>query len=261
MTDDLSDFEKQLGQELRAAAYRRIEARNSKAPANRWLSVSLATTAVIAVIALAAFVLADIRPQPASAHPFKIIHLENEIQLEIIDLVKDPRVAEQELQEELGIDVEFVAVPAPPELLNEVLGASSTGTTSTKAIFDDTGHSERIILPKTIDGKLTIQYGREAQPGEDYLYLATSPICRDLWGKTPQQTAALLAELANSIRYDTFDSNYDYHSDIDFADIDSDYLLIDMKFQSKDKLLVRYSAHLDALGTQRRNCGWSAPQN
>ena len=261
MTQDLSDFERQLGQELRAAAYRRIEARNSKAPANLWLSVSLATTAVVAVIALAAFVLADIRPQPASAHPFKIIHLDNEIQLEIIDVVKEPRAAEQELQEELGIDIEFVTVPAPPELLHEVLGASSTGTTSTKVVFDDAGRSERIILPKTIDGKLTIQYGREAQQGEDYLYLATSPICRDLWGKTPQQTAARLSELANSVRYDTFDSNYDSDSDIDFADIDPAYRLIDIKFQAKDKLLVRYSPHLDALGANRPNCGWSAAQN
>ena len=261
MTNDLSDFEQKLGQELKAAAYRRIEARNTKASIPLWLSASLATTAVIAVIALAAFVVADIRPQPASAHPFKIIRLANEIHLEIIDLVGDPRAAEEELKEELGIDIEFVAVPAPPELLNEVRGASSTGTTNTRVIFDDAGNSERIILPREIDGKLIIRYGREAHSGEDYGFHVTSPICRDLWAKTSQQTAALLAELANSVRYDTIDSSYNGRFDVALTDIDPSYVLIDALFLNSDDLLVVFSANLDALGANRPNCGWSAAQN
>ena len=224
-------------------------------------SISATALAAIVVLALAAFVLADIRPQPASAHPFKIIRLENEIRLEIIDVVKDPRAAEQELQEELGIDIEFTAVPAPPELLNEVRGAISSGTTNTTVIFDETGNSKRIILPREIDGKLTIQYGREALPGEPYLYTATSPICRELWTQTPHESAELLAELARTIRYDSIDSGSNHHTDIPFTEIDPDYRLIDTAFLADNELLVVCAAHLDALGTNRPNCGWSAPQN
>ena len=261
MTQDLSDFEQQLGEELRAAAYRRIEASDTRPLAHRWFAVSATGFAAIVVLALAAFVIVDLRPQPASAHPFKIIRLANEIHLEIIDLVRDPRAAEEELKEELGIDIEFVAVPAPPELLNEVRDVISTGTTTATVIFDEAGRSERIILPKEIDGKLIIQYGREALPGERYLYNITSPICRELWGQTPLESLAHIGTLAPDVRYDTIDSGYNYRSDIPPEDINGEYRLIDTLFLSEDELLVVYAAHLDALGANRPNCGWFNPQN
>ena len=261
MTQDLSDFEQQLGEELRTAAYRRIEARDTRPVAQRWFAVSATGLAAIVVLALAAFVIVDLRPQPASAHPFKIIRLTNEIHLEIIDLVGDPRAAEEELKEELGIDIEFVAVPAPPELLNEVRDVISTGTTTATVIFDEAGRSKRIILPKEIDGKLIIQYGREALLGEQYLYSITSPICRELWGRTPLESLAHIGTLALDVRYDTIDSDYNYRSDIAPTDINPEYRLIDILFLSRDELLVVYAAHLDALGANRPNCGWSNPQN
>ena len=261
MTQDLSEFEQQLGQELRAAAYRRIEAEHRKPLHSRWFAVPVTGLAAIVVLALAVLVIADLRPQPASAHPFRIIRLANEIHLEIIDVVTDPRSAEEELTEELGIDIEFVAVPAPPELLNQVTGTTSTGTTGTSVIFDEAGRSERIILPKEIDGKLVIQYGREAVPGERYLYNITSPICRDLWGLTPSESTALVEALAPKVRYDTIDSDYNDHSDLDPAEINPEYRLIDTLFFADDELLVVYSAHLDALGANRPNCGWPNAKN
>lgn len=259
MTQDLSDFEQQLGQELRAAAYRRIEARDRRPQAQRWFAVPVTALAAIAVLALAVFVIDDIRPEPASAHPFKIIRLANEIHLEIIDLVTDPKAAEAELEEELGIDIEFVAVPAPPELLNEVVGSIGTGNAIPAVVFDESGRSERIILPRAIDGKLTIQYGRETQPGERYIYNVTSPICRDLWTQTPHESTERINALADSVRYDTIDSDYNSHSDVPLRGIDPTYRLIDTLFLSQDELLVVYAAHLDALGTNRPNCGWSTP--
>ncbi|MDE0700641.1 MAG: hypothetical protein OXH61_07980 [Acidimicrobiaceae bacterium] len=259
MTHDLSDFEQQLGQELRTAAYRQIEARNTKTAARRLYPIFAGAVATIAVVAMAAFVLAYIRPQPVSAHPFKIVHLEHEIRLEIVDLVKDALAAGQELRRELGIDIEFAAVPAPPELLNEVLGASSSGTTTATVIFDETGRSEQIILPREIDGKLTIQYGREAHLGERYLYTATSPICRDLWAQTPHESTERINALADSVRYDTIDSDYNSRTDVPLRAIDPTYRLIDTLFLSQDELLVVYAAHLEALGANRPNCGWSAP--
>lgn len=261
MTHDLSDFEQQLGQELKAAAYRRIEARNSKTAASRVYPILLGALATIAVVVMAAFVLTESQPQPAAAHPFKIIHLETEIQLEIVDLVKDPRAAEQGLQEELGIDIEFVAVPTPPELVGEVVGTSGSGTTNTQVIFDDTGRSERVILPVNIDGKLSLRYGREAKPGEGYHSTITSPICRDLWANTPAESSASIYQSADTIRYDTYDSDYDFQSDVPFTEIDPEYSLIGAMFLADDRLLIVYSAHLDALGTNRPNCGWSAPHS
>lgn len=261
MTQDISDFERQLGQELRAAAYRRIEARDTRSAANRWFALPATGLAAVVVLALAAFAFVDFQAQPASAHPFKIIRLVNEIHLEIIDLVKDPRAAEEELEEELGIDIEFVAVPAPPELLNEVRGVISTGTTTATVIFDEAGRSERIILPKEIDGKLIIQYGREALPGERYLFNVTSPICRELWGQTPGESLVHIGTLAPDVRYDTIDSGYIYRSDTAPQGINAEHRLIDTLFLSRDELLVVYAAHLDALGANRPNCGWSKPEN
>ncbi len=259
MTHDLSEFEEQLGGELRAAAYRRIEARDSRTPARRLYPILIGALATVAVVAIAAFVLAEIRPRPVVAQPFKIIYLEHEIHLEIVDLVNDPRAAEQELQEELGIDITFEAVPAPPELLNQVSGSFSTGSTNVEVVFDEAGHSKQIILPQQIDGELIIQYGRPALPGERYIYGITSPICTEVWAQTPEESAQRIPQLADTIRYDTFDSDYNYHSEVSFTEIDRDYRLIDTIFLSDNELLVRFAAHLDALGPDRPNCGWSAP--
>ena len=259
MTQDLSDFEEQLGKELRTAAYRRVEARGSRTPARRLYPLLIGALATVAVVAIAAFVLAEIRPRPVAAHPFRIVYLEHEIHLEIVDVVSDPRAAEQELQEELGIDITFEAVPAPPELLNQVSGSFSTGSTNIEVEFDAAGRSKTIILPQQIDGELIIQYGRPALPGERYIYGITSPICREVWAQTPEESAQRILQLADTIRYDTFDSDYNYHSEVPFTEIDPTSRLINTMFWSDNELLVIYGAHLDALGTDRPNCGWSAP--
>lgn len=260
MTYDLSDFEEQLGRELLAAAYRRLEARNARARFRRAYPILFGPLATVTLVAMAALVIPGLRPQAAAAHPFRIIYLEHEIRLEIVDLVKDPRVAERKLAEELGIDIEFAAVPMPPELLDEIGGAFSSGTTNIQVEFDEAGRSERIILPRMIDGKIIVDYGREAQPGEQYLYTITSPECGELWARTPQKSVARLNELADRVRYDTYDSGYNLNSEVPITEIDPDYRLIDTMFLSDDELLVVFSAHLDALGDDRPNCGWSAPQ-
>ena len=256
MTHDLSDFEHQLGLELEAAARRRIQSRGSRRR-NRAL---LTATAAIAVLAVAALVLSSLRAQPAAAHPFRIVHLDDDIHLEIVDLVEDPHAAERQLRDELGIDVELVARPAPPELVDQVVGAASTGTTAALVIFDDAGRSERVVLPRRIDGTLTIHYGREARPGEHYHVNITSPACRELWATTPQQAAARLAELADRIRYDTIDADHRHTSDVAPTQIDPHYRLIDIMYLAQNEILVVFSAHLDALGTDRPNCGWPTDQ-
>lgn len=247
MTYDLSDFEEELGRELRAAAYRRIEARNSKTLVRR-LSPVFGVLAGIVVVALAAVLIADIRPQPAAAHPFRVIYLDTEIRLEIVDWVKDPRAAEQELAEELGIVISLLAVPVPPELINEVGGAYGEGTTNVQVEFDDAGRSKAIVFPQRIDGKLTIEYGRESQSGERYAYTVASPLCTELWGQTPEESAARLSELDATIRYDMYDFGYNLSSDVSVSDINPEYRLVDATYLADDRLLVVYSANLDVLG-------------
>ena len=72
------------------------------------------------------------------------------------------------------------------------------------------------------------------------------------------QAQSRLADLADHIRFDTIDSAYTYTANVVPAEVDPDYRLIDVVFLSGNELLVVYSAHLDALGTDRPNCGWSA---
>ena len=187
-----------------------------------------------------------------------MIYLADEVHLEIIDLVRDPSAAERDLHAELNIAVELVALPAPPELVGHVVGAASTGTTTAYVVYDLAGRSERIVMPREIDGTLIIQYGRRARADERYEVNVTSPVCEELWEMSPHQALRRLADLADHIRYDTIDSDYDYTSNVAPAAVDPDYQLIDVVFLSGNELLVVYSAHLDALGTDRPNCGWSA---
>ena len=257
MTHDISDFERQLGQELKAAGYRRLQARSSNLQARQWRPAAL-TAAVAAATLVAVLAFAGLRPSAATAHPFRVVYLDNEIRLDVIDVVEDPRSAEQELQDELGVEVEFVARPAPPELVDQVVSVSSTGTTDVQPVFGDDGRAERFVLPREIDGQLSIHYGRQAQTGEDYDITITSPVCHELWAQAPRQAAARLAELSDNIRYNTVDSDYRHQTDVTPDDIDPGYRLVDIMFLSRDELLVVYAAHLDALGTSRPQCGWSS---
>ena len=257
MTHDISDFEQQLGRELRAAGYRRLQARSSDLQDRRWRPVAL-TAAVAAATLVAVIAFAGLRPPAATAHPFKVVYLEDEIRLDVIDVVEDPRSAEQELQDELDVEVEFVARPAPAELVDQVVFVSSTGTTNVQPVFGDDGRAERFVLPREIDGQLSIHYGRQAQPGEDYDATITSPVCHELWAQTPRQAAARLAQLSDNIRYNTVDTDYRHESDVTPDDVDPSYRLVDIMFLSQDQLLVIYAAHLDALGTSRPQCGWSS---
>ena len=125
-------------------------------------------------------------------------------------------------------------------------------------VFDGAGRSERIELPREIDGALTVYYGRSARASERYHTTVTSPVCAELWAKSPQQARERLVGLADHVRHDTIDADYNHTSDVEPAEVDSSYRLIDVMFLSGNELLVVYSAHLDALGTERPNCGWSA---
>ena len=257
MTHDISDFERQLGQELKAAGYRRLQARSSNLQARRWRPAAL-TAAVAAATLVAVLAFAGLRPQAATAHLFRVVYLDNEIRLDVIDVVEDPRSAEQQLHDELGVAVEFVAQPAPPELVDQVVAVSSTGTTNVQPVFGDDGRAESFVLPREIDGQLSIHYGRQAHPGEDYAVTVTSPLCHELWAQTPQQTAARLAELSDNIRYNTVDPDYRHEPDVTPDDIDPGYRLVDIMYLSQDQLLVVYAAHLDALGANRPQCRWSS---
>ena len=57
--------------------------------------------------------------------------------------------------------------------------------------------------------------------------------------------------MADSIRYDTIDADYNYTSGVPRGEVDADYRLIDVTYLSRTELLVVYSAHFDALGTER----------
>ncbi len=224
----------------------------------RGRSIGLVAVGAAAAAAVAWAVFALLGPDAAVAGPFKVVYLEQEVHVEIVDLVTAPRTAERQLRDELGIPVEFLARPAPPELVGQVVAVAGTGMTTASVVFDDTGRSERIVLPREIDGLLTVHYGRNARDGERYDVTVTSSVCIELWAMSPQQARGRLVGLADRIRYDTIDADYTYTSGVALAEVGPDYRLIDVMFLSSDELLVVYSARLDALGAERPNCGWSS---
>ena len=261
MSNDLTDFEEKLGEELRMAAYRRLENRASKTSIRRSaLRGTLAVAAVFVLIGLAVLVPTVVRPQQAFSSPFEPVILEDEIRLEVVDVIKDPRATEQQLYEELGIVIKFIPEPVPPALVNDVTAGLLYGTTRYEIETDDEGRAKTVILPNEIQGHVTIYYGRAANPGERYTATKTSLICKDFWAQTPQESAQRISKIAETVRYDTMDAAYHYRSGIAFDEIDPNYRLIDISYMSDREVIVVYSAHLDALGPERRNCGWSAEQ-
>ena len=62
MTQSLSDFEQELGRELRAAAHRRLQGRRSNLPTRRWTPIALTAAAIAAVLVAAAFTYSGFRP-------------------------------------------------------------------------------------------------------------------------------------------------------------------------------------------------------
>lgn len=261
MSNDLTDFEEKLGEELRMAAYRRLENRASKASIRRpALSGALAAVAVFVLIGLAVLVPTVARPQQAFSSPFEPIILEDEIRLKVVDVIKDPRATEQQLYEELGIVIRFLPEPVPPALVNDVIGGILYDRSTYDFETDDEGRVKTVILSKEVPGHVTIYYGRAANPGERYIATKTSVICKDFWAQTPQESAQRISKIAETVRYDTMDAAYNYHSGIPFDEIDPNYRLIDISYMSDREVIVIYSAHLDALGRERRNCGWSAEQ-
>ena len=123
--------------------------------------------------------------------PFRVIYLADEVHLEIVDLVRDPSAAERDLHAELGVAVELVALPAPPEMVGRVVGAASTGTTTAYVVYDDAGLSERIVLPQEIDGTLIVQYGRSAGAGERYeVQCDFASLCRTVGDVPPPGSRA-----------------------------------------------------------------------
>ena len=258
MTRSVVDFEQRLGRELQAAAERRIDGHRTGLAASHRKAVALIAVAAVAAAVLSSAVFALLGSDAAVAGPFRVVHLEHEVHVEIVDVLGDPRAAELQLEDELGISVEFSARPTAPELVGQVVAVAGTGTTTASVDFDDTGRSERIVLPRQIDGELTVYFGRSAQAGERYDATVTSPVCGELWAMTPLEAQERLVGLADQIRYDTIDADYNLTSDVALAEVAPTHHLIDVTYLASDEVLVVYSAHLDALGRERPSCGWSA---
>lgn len=179
---DLEQFKSELGVQLIAAALRRSNGSlPQRAPrGRRMVPVAAAAVVLFAASALAPF----LRPGSADAETFEITASDQFIRLEIVDLIADPKLAEEQLLREAGIESVFVQVPTDAELVGRIVGMGTTGTLEPVISSDEGDFISAIELPAHPDGLLTVMYGRPAEPGESYEANVTHGLCRDLFGQT-----------------------------------------------------------------------------
>jgi hypothetical protein len=250
MTGDLRGFKDELRDELVAAAYReraarRATARSPRPVQRRWKPspVLLATTA--AMVMLGALATTTLLPaDPAGADVFAITVIEDRVELAVIDIVVDPGAVVEQVADEAGVDAELVAVPVVSALEGEILGtASRGGEVAPELTRDANGVISHITLPAGFDGKLYIEYGRKAEPGELYRYPVTDESCARLWGQTPAESRAEVDELAASVIYEQV--NASEGAGVPFSDLAPDSQLVEIFYVSDDTIIVTYASDID----------------
>jgi hypothetical protein len=251
---DLASFQDRLGRELVAAARRRHEASSNAGhrrsrPLAPWPITLAAAAAAIVIVLIGAAVL---RPEPAVADIFAIRVVNGAVQLDVVDIVTDPRNVERQLATELGLDAELAAIPAAPEYDGHFLRVEFDSAVAPEVGYEG-GSIVTVTLPAGFSGRVRMEYGRAAEPGETYQATNTDPSCAELWASRAGDSLALTAELATTVRYETIAP--DYHRDLDVPPevIDPSYRLVDITYLSSNEVVVTYAASLDAI-PRHPNC-------
>jgi len=253
MNGDMDRFRRELGAELKAVAYR--QASPAASPSSRWRRVNpvlgLVAAGILVVVAVVGYSIA--RPAPAQADVFAISRIDGRFELEVVDIVTNSREVVAQLDAELGIQSEVVAVPVSDDLIGRLLAASTTGDVTPQIVRDVDGVITRIGLLEGFDGTLIITYGRRIEPGESYVMSLPNPACGELWGQTATESAARLVQIADDIRYETEDEHGISRTNVAFGDINPAYQLVDITNTDPHTIIVTYAAN-PALRPRHPNC-------
>ena len=249
---DLATFRDQLGRQLVAAARRQQS--YGRSPDGRWSTIAAAgVVAAAAIVVTAVFVVGLVRTDPVGADVFAIDVVDGEVRIDVVEMVRNPSRVEDQLYGELGIEADLVAVPTPPELEGRIVAISSEGPDVPELEHGNDRAIARATFPDDFSGYLVVEFGRRAEPGEFYQATTTAPICRDLWGMTPDQAAPIIAAASSSARYETLDLMMNATADVDSDTIPADYMVVDVVYLSEDQLLLTFAAALDSL-PRHPNC-------
>jgi len=249
----MDKFRHELGAELKAAAYRQAAPAVSTPSQRRHVNPALGLVAAGILIVVAAVGYSIARPTTAQADVFAISRIDGRYVLEVVDVVTNPEEVVAQLDSELGIESELVAVPVSDDLIGRLLVASTTGDVIPQLVRDIDGVITRIILLEGFNGTLIIEYGRRIEPGESYVMSLPNPACGELWGQTATESAARLEQIADNIGYETEDERGISTTGVDFEDIDPSYRLIDITNIDPHTIIVTYAAE-PTLRPRHPNC-------
>lgn len=254
MTNNLDDFKRELGQELVAAATRRLPAGKRRQRPFGLAMRPLAAVAGFVVVAMTAVIAIGLaRPEPASAQVFEITRTDGNIVIAVVDIVDDPQEAITQLQLEANIDAEIFALPVPTELVGQIIGIGSSGDIAADTERTADGTISKIVVPENFDGALLIEYGRPAEPDEFYAGSLPDTVCAELWSKTPGETIDRIQEISSVQRFEAVDERNVTNTNVSFESIDPTYRLTRISFLSRDVVIVTYAANVDRQ-PRHRNC-------
>ncbi len=242
---DLQQFKDDLGQELVDAAKRMNQ---QPAPSPTGLR-----THPVAIFAFAAIILVIVliglprltRMPSAEADDVSILYLEDQLRIRVSDIVANPDEVAAKLQDEFGIQAEFIPIPVGPDLVGTVSSFGSPGMVEPKAEVSSDRLVNTIILPKGFAGVLIVDYGVPAKPGELYQASLTDKRCSQLYGQTIEESLDEVLRLGSSIRFDTSEADYSSRLDVDHETIPAHYRLSDFFALSDDSYLVTYAEDLE----------------
>lgn len=247
-------FRHDLGRELVGAAHRQAAQQEAgdrapqRVPGTRRLLPILGLALVLVVVAISVFAIPGPLDSPdATADSFAILELEDRVELQVIDIISDPAAVQRQLEDELGLQAEVMAVPAEPQRVGRVGAVGTTGDIAPEMVRDSDGKVTKVVLPSGFNGSVWIEYGRAAEPGEMYMFTTTSPLCADYFGQDFATIGAEVDRLATHMRYETMHDDFVMTPEVPIDDIPDDYLFVDIIALSDDSYLVTYAANTTML--------------
>lgn len=237
---ELQRFKDNLERELLTAIH------SSDSPSTSRPRLVRAVPAVIAVLISAAAggvigVPALFGAPTASAETISITHLQDRVEIRVVDVVTDPDEVTRKLEDELGITADLLAVASSPALVGRIGAVGNVGPTEVEVRHNVDGTLDLIILPAGFSGSLTIEYGRKAAPGERYGFSDVDGQCSMFYGLTVTESLEGLRSLAPSLRFHSTSADLSTDVDIDPLLIPASFTLTRLLPLSSDSYLATYS--------------------
>ncbi len=140
-------------------------------------------------------------PQSSTVEAFAIIETDGLVIVEVAKPIEDPAAAIDQLGE-FNIAAAFEPVPVAPELVGFIVALEANSGDAT--VTFDAGRVIAFVAEP--GGSLTINFGRQAEPGEVFAATLDSTTCDEWIGRTVAKAGSSLSATFDQVRWQLFDN-------------------------------------------------------